>query len=70
MFTEHYHVAISRIENINISNHYTFLGNCPPNPYLSQHFARSEKQVLMLAKLGRVAGEICSFSQKCVNDPT
>ena len=27
---------------------YTFLGNCPPSPPLSQHFALSEKQVLML----------------------
>ena len=26
-----------------------FLGNCPPTPPLSQHFALSEKQVLMLA---------------------
>ena len=24
-------------------NHYTFLGNCPPTPPLSQHFALSEK---------------------------
>ena len=27
---------------------YTFLGNCPPSPPLSQHFALSEKQVLTL----------------------
>ena len=27
----------------------TFLGNCPPTPPASQHFALSEKQVLMLA---------------------
>ena len=26
-----------------------FLGICPPTPPLSQHFALSEKQVLMLA---------------------
>ena len=26
-----------------------FLGMCPPTPPLSQHFALSEKQVLMLA---------------------
>ena len=25
------------------TNHYTFLGNCPPTPPLSQHFALSEK---------------------------
>ena len=24
-------------------DHYTFLGNCPPTPPLSQHFALSEK---------------------------
>ena len=25
------------------TDHYTFLGNCPPTPPLSQHFALSEK---------------------------
>ena len=25
------------------SDHYTFLGNCPPTPPLSQHFALTEK---------------------------
>ena len=25
------------------SDHYTFLGNCPPTPPLSQHFAPTEK---------------------------
>ena len=29
--------------------YYTFLGNCPPTPPLSQTIALSEKQVLMLA---------------------
>ena len=28
---------------------YKFLGNCPPTPPLNQHFALSEKYVLMLA---------------------
>ena len=28
---------------------YTFLGNCPLTPPLSQHFALSDKKVLMLA---------------------
>ena len=28
---------------------FRFLGNCPPTPPLSQHFALREKQVLMLA---------------------
>ena len=28
--------------------HIRFLGNCPPTPPLSQNFALSEKQVLML----------------------
>ena len=27
------------------SDHYTFLGNCPPTPLLSQHFVLSEKWV-------------------------
>ena len=27
---------------------YRFLGDCPPNPPLSQHFALSEKEVVML----------------------
>ena len=31
------------------SDHYTFLGICPPTPPLSQHFALNEKRVLMLA---------------------
>ena len=30
-------------------DYYTFLGNCPPTPPLSQHFTLSEKKVLMLA---------------------
>ena len=30
-----------------ILDHYTFLGICPPTPPQSQHFALSEKQVLM-----------------------
>ena len=34
--------------NRSLWGHYTFLGNCPPTPPLSQHFALSEKQVLML----------------------
>ena len=29
-------------------DHFKFLGNCPPTPRLSQHFAPSEKQVLKL----------------------
>ena len=33
---------------IDIMDHYTLLGNCPPTPPLSQHFALSEKYVLML----------------------
>ena len=33
---------------VEIWDHYTFLGNCPPTPPLSQHFALSDKQVLML----------------------
>ena len=33
---------------IDIVDHYTLLGNCPPTPPLSQHFALSEKYVLML----------------------
>ena len=32
-----------------IRYHLTFLGNCPPTPPLSHHFALSLKQVLMLA---------------------
>ena len=40
--------------------HYTFLGNCPPTPPLSQHVALTEKCVLMLA-LGRGR---CAVSQK------
>ena len=35
-----------------LQTHYTFLGNCPPTPPLSQHVALSETYVLMLA-LGR-----------------
>ena len=35
-----------------LQRHYTFLGNCPPTPPLSQHVALSETYVLMLA-LGR-----------------
>ena len=31
------------------TDHYTFLGNCPPTPPLSQHFVLSEKYELMLA---------------------
>ena len=41
---------------------YTFLGNCPPSPPLSQHFALSEKQVLMLT-YGRGRWAV---SQKCI----
>ena len=33
-----------------------FLGICPPTPPLSQHFALSEKLVLMMAK-GGVRGQ-------------
>ena len=33
-----------RLEKV---DHYTFLGNCPPSPPLHQHFALSEKKVLM-----------------------
>ena len=29
--------------DMKILDHYTFLGNCPPTPHLSQHFALSEK---------------------------
>ena len=32
-----------------LADHYTFLGNWPLTPPLSQHFALNEKQVLMLA---------------------
>ena len=28
---------------LKVPDHYTFLGNCPPTPPLSQHFALSEK---------------------------
>ena len=31
-----------------IPDHYTLLGNYPPTPPLSQHFAPSEKLVLVL----------------------
>ena len=27
-----------------MTDHYTFLGNCPPTPPLTQHFALSETQ--------------------------
>ena len=39
-----------------IWDHCTFLGICPPTPPLSQHFALSEKWVLMLAWLGGGGG--------------
>ena len=32
-----------------IGDQFKFLGNCPPTPPLTQHFALSEKQVIMLA---------------------
>ena len=34
---------------INLQDNYTFLVNCPPTPPLSQHFALSDKEVLMVA---------------------
>ena len=38
-------------------DHFTFLGNCPPTPPLSQNFALSKNYVLMLVKgRGRWAG--------------
>ena len=39
-------------EKLLVNDQFRFLGNCPPTPPLSQHFALSEKQVLML-DLGR-----------------
>ena len=33
----------SRLYRVVALDHYTFLGNCPPTPPLSQHFALSEK---------------------------
>ena len=45
-------------------DHFTFLGNCPPTPTLSQHFALSEKEVLMLA-YGRGTC-MWAVSQKCL----
>ena len=36
----------AQVENL---DHYSFPGSCPPTPPLSQHFALSEKWVLMLA---------------------
>ena len=38
-------------ERYDFLDHCTFLGNCPPTPPLSQHFAVREKYVLMLAYL-------------------
>ena len=38
-----------------------FLGNCPPTPLLRQHFALSEKLVLMLHCLRE--GWVGSFSE-------
>ena len=37
---QHLHVTPSQLK---IDAHYTFLGNCPPTPPLSQHFALGEK---------------------------
>ena len=31
-----------------LMDHFAFLGNCPPTPPLSQHFALSKNQKLML----------------------
>ena len=39
-----FHILLSEIK----TNQFRFLGNCPPIPPLTQHFALSEKLVLML----------------------
>ena len=44
-----YAVSCWWIEQIESSDHYMFVGNCSPTHPLSQHFALSEKQVLILA---------------------
>ena len=43
-------LIVSKEFLISLPDHFTFLGNCPPTPPLSQHFARSEKKVLILAQ--------------------
>ena len=47
-------------------DHFTFLGNCPPTPTLSQHFALSEKEV----NVGLLEGDmyVGSFPEM-FNDP-
>ena len=34
--------------HLQLMDHFVFLGNCPPTPPLSQHFALSKNQKLML----------------------
>ena len=41
--------VLDRVLNNKTGDHFTFLGNCPPTPPLSQHFALSEERVLMLS---------------------
>lgn len=42
-------VKLNIHHHANFTDQLPFLGNCPPTPPLSQHFALNEKKVLMLA---------------------
>ena len=52
-------------------DHFTFLGNCPPTPSLSQHFALRKNWVLMLVnakwskKWPSSGGFVCPWSELC-----
>ena len=58
---ERYHFLMGGTYSVENRNQLRFLGNCPPTPLLSQHFALSEKLVLMLHWLK--GGWVGSFSQ-------
>ena len=47
-------------ETKTFSDHYMFLGNCPPTLFLSQHFAQSENSV----NVGLGEGYVGSFPEK------